>query len=176
MPKYLFTKVIEDAIIAGIRECGEDIFNMSQYLVPVATGKLKRSGKIKKIAKGIQITYTSDHASPVEFGTGHRRESVKKHWVRQHFRRYIHKHAIRNVRTGKRTTHQLGPITNRKGSLYATINPVHIKVKLKNKVLVKGHDRGPFSRYSRGMYPRRYFRTAIDNIYPDVVQYIENYL
>src|SRR6476619_6947358 len=105
MPKYLFTKVLQDAIVAGIRECGEDIFNMSQYLVPVASGKLKKSGKIKKIPMGIEITYSSDHAAPVEFGTRTRRESVKRHWVRPHFRQYNHYHKIRNVRSNRVTTH-----------------------------------------------------------------------
>lgn len=59
-----------EALIAAIQELGEEIFEVSQDLVPVgATGSLKRSGRLTRLRDGFQITYTAPHAGDGQYLT-----------------------------------------------------------------------------------------------------------
>lgn len=178
MPQYLFTAKIKDAIVAGIRDCGEAIFMDSQQHVPVDKGTLKKSGTIRKITNGIKITYRAKHAAPIEFGYGKHNEIVKRHAVRAHFRKYRHYHSVFNVKTGKKVTHILGPIHKVNGVNVRTIKPVHIKRKMKraNWQAVKAHSRGPYQRTINSRVGRFYLRNAIDNWYPDLGVFIQKRL
>jgi hypothetical protein len=69
----LFSRLIEiaDADIAptALEETAEDVFKVSQVLVPVDTGELKESGGIEKISPThINVGYGTDHSIYPEFG------------------------------------------------------------------------------------------------------------
>lgn len=52
----------------------EQAFRLSQRLVPVRSGKLKRSGRTEYSPEGLSgsVVYDAEHAAFVEFGTGRR--------------------------------------------------------------------------------------------------------
>ena len=55
-------------LVAAIRRLGKDIFDESQQLVPVVTGRLRGSGVIGSVNRGVEITYHTPYARDVEFG------------------------------------------------------------------------------------------------------------
>ena len=63
---------INDYIIEGIQEWGDDVYLRSQdtmaCYVPVDSGNLRDSGYIQELPNGVEIGYTADYASRVEFG------------------------------------------------------------------------------------------------------------
>jgi hypothetical protein len=176
MPNYLFAKKIQDAIVAGIRDCGEQIFKDSQMYVPVDKGQLKKSGRTKKIYNGFQIAYRTPYAAAVEYGYGPMVERVSRHWVREHFRKYRHFRKIVNVKTGRVYTHVLGPPRLYNGVMARRLLPVDIKRKMKNKQLVTAHFRGPFDRRVGRVVGRFYLRTAVDNYLSDLPVFIAAHL
>jgi len=184
MPRYLFTKQIEAAIIQGIRDCAADILAVSQNLVPVKTGKLKRSGKMRKIPKGAEIIYKREYAAAVEFGRrANNAEAVRRHWVRPHYRKFNHCRSImktRRVAGGLQRigiqTHTISTMRTTGGTMSKTLKPIDIKRRMKNKVFVNGHYRGPFTRKIYAKMGKFYLTQAVDNIYPDVLEYIRRAL
>lgn len=176
MAQYLFTKKLRDAIVAGIIECGEQIFKDSQMYVPVDKGHLKKSGRTRKIYNGFQISYRSPYAAAVEYGYGPMTEHVKRHWVREHFRKYRHFRKVFNVKTGRTYTHVLGPPRPYNGVMARRLVPVDIKRKMKKNQFVQAHYRGPFDRQVGRHVGRFYLRTAIDNYLPALPQYIAKHL
>ena len=71
--RFLASK-IDDAVAAGVTEVANRIFETSQEMVAVDTGELKASGRVEVEQAGKQVfasvTYDSEHAAFVEFGTG----------------------------------------------------------------------------------------------------------
>jgi HK97 gp10 family phage protein len=65
---------IDDAVKAGVTDWANRVFETSQELVAVDTGELKESGAVEVTQVGKQVfasvTYGTDHAVYVEFGTG----------------------------------------------------------------------------------------------------------
>lgn len=57
------------ASVLGIQDLGDAIMRRSQQLVPVRSGKLKRSGRVTRLRDGVSIRYTSPYATMVESGT-----------------------------------------------------------------------------------------------------------
>ena len=93
MVRKNISKIIEEAVIEGIKNNAEEIFNQSQLNVPVITGELKRSGKIEETDKGSKIEYTVKYAHPVEFGREEQDLSEEEHEV--YVRPYTRKNGIR---------------------------------------------------------------------------------
>lgn len=68
---YAFAKKLEAraakkvrAFQVGVRKAGYYIFQLSQTLVPVDTGFLKASGKMKFGGSGTQFTFTIEYTAP----------------------------------------------------------------------------------------------------------------
>jgi hypothetical protein len=79
---------VREQIISEIHGVGQQIFDQTQSDVPVASGDLKRSGRIRKWADGFIIEYLAPHASRVESGIEPgTREHVRQHSVRRHRRK-----------------------------------------------------------------------------------------
>lgn len=177
MPRYKFPKQITDAIVAGIRDCGDAIFLLSQQMVPVDKGTLKKSGRTRRIYNGHQIAYRARYAAAVEFGVKRHREVARRHHVRAHYRKFHH---IRSIMTkgGVISHHWVKPSSSWKAGLgFKTIRPIDIKVRMRNKVYVRAHDRGPVVRDDVvGRVGERYLQNAIDNTFPDLMLYIQNRL
>jgi hypothetical protein len=78
-------------IVAAWRETAKDVFDLTQEYVPVKTGDLKRTGKLKDIKDGALITYGSKkvyYARKQEEGIPPGgTEVVPKHVVKSHKRK-----------------------------------------------------------------------------------------
>ena len=175
MAYYGFAKILKQAIIDGIHDCGDAIFATSQTLVPVDTGHLKKSGSIAHLKNGVRIKYRAPYAGAVEFGWNRHGEYVRRHWVRAHYRKFRHYRRIVNVKTGVVQTHTLGPVKMRHGVPTRTLVPIDIRRKMKHKIAVSGHYRGPFVRPDiREKLPDHYLTDAITNHLPDILMFIQN--
>ena len=65
-----FDKLIRNVESSELSLSGaEVVFALSQDDVPVDTGELRDSGEVKQSGDDATVTYTADHAMPVEFGT-----------------------------------------------------------------------------------------------------------
>jgi hypothetical protein len=82
---------VKQSIINAIRNRVKVAFALSQSVVPVDTGKLKKSGSEKNIPNGAEIKYISPYASDVERGLtdrwvdvrGYRRKGI---WIKEYRR------------------------------------------------------------------------------------------
>ena len=65
---YACIQPVRNGLVTTMRKLGKDIFDRSQQLVPVATGKLKRSGSYTVLQDGSRIAYDAPYAVGVESG------------------------------------------------------------------------------------------------------------
>ena len=70
---------IKAALLQAIQSTGNRGFGYSQSKCPVDTGTLKRSGAVKNVDNGIDITYSAPYASEVEQGFSAGTVYVKSH-------------------------------------------------------------------------------------------------
>jgi hypothetical protein len=63
-----FADRLEQELVRGIQDLGAAVFRDSQRDVPVRTGRLKRSGYIRRLSNGVEIGYTAPYAFSVEHG------------------------------------------------------------------------------------------------------------
>ena len=75
--KAAIAPLIKEAIIQAVQTRGRQAFDMSQAIVPVKTGFLKRSGKFTLLPLGCQIIYSAFYASLIEKGRAAGMERVK---------------------------------------------------------------------------------------------------
>lgn len=175
MAYYGFARVLKQAILEGIWDCGDAIFSTSQTLVPVDKGHLKKSGRVRRLRNGVQIAYRTPYAAAVEFGWNRHGEYVKRHWVRAHYRKYHHFRRIVNVKTGAVQTHTLGPWKMSHGVRTRKLVPINIRKKMKNKIYVSAHNRGPFVRRDiRERLGEHYLTDAVTNHIGDISLFIQN--
>lgn len=69
-----------EALIKAIQEKVKDAFDRSQGVVPVETGKLKKSGKESELPNGARIFYGMEYASFVERGVPAHYEQVESYY------------------------------------------------------------------------------------------------
>lgn len=62
-------RVVAEVKDIHVREIAEDILAESQRLVPVDSGRLKRSGKVVETDDGFEVVYDAPYAAYVEHGT-----------------------------------------------------------------------------------------------------------
>jgi len=55
-------EAIVEAILRGVRDWGEDTFNLTQQYVPVEKGILKGSGEFLMLTDGVHIVYHAPYA------------------------------------------------------------------------------------------------------------------
>lgn len=71
----------------GVR-VGEDlaqsVYGLSQKYVKVRSGRLKRSGKVRKTRDGYEVAYSAPYAATVNYGRRGGEERVKAHDVKRH--------------------------------------------------------------------------------------------
>ena len=67
-------------VAQALAALGDDIFKVSQRNVPVMTGALKASGRVRTFSNGFEIQYTTAYARDVEFGRTDG-SAVQKPWV-----------------------------------------------------------------------------------------------
>jgi hypothetical protein len=132
---------IVDAIIKGVQRNGDRIFDISQDtsagFCPVDKGTLKKSGYINYPSNGVEMGYTADYASVVEFGTeggpiegtqvvkvsSFRRKTKtgKVAQVSAHERRYENKRLIAFHPQGQKTIYRvINEIPPKEGQFYLT--------------------------------------------------------
>ena len=85
------------AAVRGLHDFGDHVFAVSQVNVPVDRGTLKKSGRIRYLKSGVEISYGTPYAVPVHEGVPEHDEEVQRHYVRPHKRRIF-----RLTRTGRR--------------------------------------------------------------------------
>lgn len=76
MDKQLFREKLREAVLNSIKERVQDGYARSQSVVPIVTGKLKRSGLESETDEGAKIFYGADYASFVERGMQEHYEHV----------------------------------------------------------------------------------------------------
>lgn len=160
MPRYLFPAKIKEKMILGVRDLGQLIFLESQALVPVDKGTLKKSGTIRNISSGIQITYRAPYAAVIEFGSQDHRERVKKHYVRPYKYRVIYSSlaAYRGLKTFKTVQFNLGTrMVTGHGSIPANKHTKGRLIKVKT-----GYWRGPFERDVKGRPGTHFLQRSVD--------------
>jgi hypothetical protein len=94
-------KDIKNCLLNAIRNRVKIAFALSQAVVPVDTGYLKKTGKEKNIPNGAEIKYSAEYASYVESGLTARWVDVRAYrrsgaWVREH-RRWQPKESQKNI-------------------------------------------------------------------------------
>ena len=76
-----------EAVVAGVTDLANAIFETSQELVAVDTGDLKASGAVAVEVSGNQVSaevsYGTDHAMFSEFGTGVRGEGTSARFFKE---------------------------------------------------------------------------------------------
>ncbi len=73
---------VAQAVIDGTRKNVKRIFDTSQRLVPVRTGRLKNSGRIKQTSSGADISYNTPYAAKMEFGQEAQDFSNERHVIK----------------------------------------------------------------------------------------------
>lgn len=79
---------MEQALVRGVQDVGDQMFTESQRIVNVDRGTLKKSGFIRYLRDGVEFGYRTPYARRVNSGVAADYwEAVRRHVVRSHRRR-----------------------------------------------------------------------------------------
>ena len=156
---------VSGRILKAAHDIGRLVYDDSQVNVPVLTGELKASGRLRMNQDGFTIRYTAGHASKQEFGRDPGfTEHVEKHPVKRHKRR-----AVVPARAGST---MIPRHTYRKDGKLITVRRHRRKVQVPAGMrleAVKRHMRGPFDRvYRNGILGKFYLSRAYDKYKQDI--------